>query len=54
MIVGIGGFMGIEDIKPGMKIDLQLVGQEDRPISWGTDRAASGGTAGILSEEADR
>ena len=25
----IGGFMGIEDIKPGMKIDLQLVGQED-------------------------
>ena len=27
--LGIGGFMGIEDIKPGMKIDLQLVGQED-------------------------
>ena len=27
--LGIGGFMGIEDVKPGMKIDLQLVGQED-------------------------
>ena len=27
--LGIGGFMGIEDIKPGMKIDLQLVGQKD-------------------------
>lgn len=27
--LGIGGFMGIEDIKSGMKIDLQLVGQED-------------------------
>lgn len=27
--LGIGGFMGIDDIKPGMKIDLQLVGQED-------------------------
>lgn len=27
--LGIGGFMGIEDIKPGLKIDLQLVGQED-------------------------
>ena len=27
--LGIGGFMGIEDIKPEMKIDLQLVGQED-------------------------
>ena len=27
--LGIGGFMGIEDIKPGMKIDLQLVVQED-------------------------
>lgn len=27
--LGIGGFMGIEDIKPGMKIDLQLVCQED-------------------------
>lgn len=27
--LGIGGFMGIEDIKPRMKIDLQLVGQED-------------------------
>ena len=27
--LGIGGFMGIEDIKPGMEIDLQLVGQED-------------------------
>ena len=27
--LGIGGFMGIEDVKPGMKIDLQLVGQKD-------------------------
>lgn len=27
--LGIGGFMGIEDIKPGMKIDLQLAGQTD-------------------------
>ena len=27
--LGIGGFMGIEDIKPGMKIDLKLVGQGD-------------------------
>ena len=27
--LGIGGFMGIEHVKPGMKIDLQLVGQED-------------------------
>lgn len=27
--LGIGGFMGIEDIKPGMKIDLQLVDQKD-------------------------
>ena len=27
--LGVGGFMGIEDVKPGMKIDLQLVGQED-------------------------
>ena len=25
--LGIGGFMGIEDVKPGMKIDLQLVDQ---------------------------
>lgn len=27
--LGVGGFMGIEDVKPGMKIDIQLVGQED-------------------------
>lgn len=27
--LGIGGFMGIEDIKPGMKIDLKLAGQGD-------------------------
>ena len=27
--LGIGGFMGIEDVKPGMKIDLQLVDQKD-------------------------
>ena len=27
--LGVGGFMGIEDVKPGMKIDLQLAGQED-------------------------
>lgn len=27
--LGIGGFMGIEDIQPGMKIDLKLVGQDD-------------------------
>ena len=27
--LGIGGFMGIEDVKPGMKIDLKLVGQGD-------------------------
>ena len=27
--LGIGGFMGIEDVKPGMKIDLQLAGQKD-------------------------
>ena len=27
--MGIGGFMGIEDVKPGMKIDLQLVDQKD-------------------------
>lgn len=27
--LGIGGFMGIEDIKPGMKIDLQLTEQDD-------------------------
>ncbi len=27
--LGIGGFMGIEDIQPGMKIDLKLVGQGD-------------------------
>ena len=27
--LGIGGFMGIEDVKPGMKIDLQLAGQTD-------------------------
>lgn len=27
--LGIGGFMGIEDIQPGMKIDLRLVGQEN-------------------------
>ena len=27
--LGVGGFMGIEDVKPGMKIDLQLVGQKD-------------------------
>ena len=27
--LGIGGFMGIEDIQPGMKIDLKLAGQGD-------------------------
>ena len=27
--LGIGGFMGIEDIRPGMKIDLKLAGQGD-------------------------
>ena len=27
--LGIGGFMGIEDVKPGMKIDLQLADQTD-------------------------
>jgi methyl-accepting chemotaxis protein len=27
--LGIGGFMGIEDVKPGMKIDLQLTEQDD-------------------------
>lgn len=27
--LGVGGFMGIEDVKPGMKIDLQLVDQKD-------------------------
>lgn len=27
--LGIGGFMGIEDVQPGMKIDLKLVGQDD-------------------------
>lgn len=27
--LGVGGFMGIEDVKPGMKIDLKLVGQRD-------------------------
>lgn len=27
--LGVGGFMGIEDVKPGMKIDLKLVGQGD-------------------------
>ena len=27
--LGIGGFMGIEDVKPGMKIDLQLADQKD-------------------------
>ena len=27
--LGIGGFMGIEDIRPGMKIDLNLAGQGD-------------------------
>ena len=27
--LGIGGFMGIEDMQPGMKIGLQLVGQGD-------------------------
>ena len=27
--LGIGGFMGIEDIRPGMKIDLKLTGQGD-------------------------
>lgn len=27
--LGVGGFMGIEDVKPGMKIDLQLAGQKD-------------------------
>ena len=27
--LGIGGFMGIEDIQPGMKIDLKLVGQDN-------------------------
>ena len=27
--LGIGGFMGIEDIQPGMKIDLKLVGHDD-------------------------
>ena len=27
--LGIGGFMGIEDIQPGMKIDLRLTGQND-------------------------
>ena len=27
--LGIGGFMGIEDVKPGMKIDLKLAGQGD-------------------------
>ena len=27
--LGFGGFMGIEDVKPGMKIDLQLVDQKD-------------------------
>lgn len=27
--LGIGGFMGIEDVKPGMKIELQLVDQKD-------------------------
>ncbi|MCI6516356.1 MAG: methyl-accepting chemotaxis protein [Lachnospiraceae bacterium] len=27
--LGVGGFMGIEDVKPGMKINLQLVDQKD-------------------------
>lgn len=27
--LGIGGFMGIEDIRPGMKIDLKVAGQGD-------------------------
>ena len=27
--LGVGGFMGIEDVKPGMKIELQLAGQKD-------------------------
>lgn len=27
--LGVGGFMGIEDVKPGMKIELQLAGQEN-------------------------
>ena len=27
--LGIGGFMGIEDIQPGMKIDLKVAGQGD-------------------------
>lgn len=27
--LGVGGFMGIEDVKPGMKIDLQLADQTD-------------------------
>ena len=27
--LGVGGFMGIEDVKPGMKIDLQQVDQKD-------------------------
>lgn len=27
--LGIGGFMGIEDIQPGMKIDLKIAGQGD-------------------------
>ena len=27
--LGIGGFMGIEDIQPGMKIELRLAGQEN-------------------------
>lgn len=28
--LGIGGFMGIEDIQPGMKIDLKVAGQGDK------------------------
>ena len=27
--LGVGGFMGIEDVKPGMKIELQLADQKD-------------------------
>ena len=30
--LGIGGFMGIEDIQPGMKIDLKVAGQGDTDV----------------------